>query len=71
MILFGSWQFSVTFKMNSLFVKLCRIYSNLLKMSNEGKSSSGWFLGDRTQVKKEKEKVKGLFKVENVISLSS
>ena len=40
-------------------------------MSNEGKSSSGWFLGDRTQVKKEKEKVKCLFKVENVLSLSS
>ena len=40
-------------------------------MSNEGKSPSGWFLGGRTQVKKEKEKVKGLFKVENAISLSS
>ena len=31
-------------------------------MSNEGKSSRGWFLGDRIQVKKEKEKVKGLLK---------
>ena len=40
-------------------------------MSNEGKSSRGWFLGDRIQVKKEKEKVKGLLKVENAISLSS
>ena len=40
-------------------------------MSNEGKSSRGWFLGDRTQVEKEKEKVKGLFKVDNVLSLSS
>ena len=39
-------------------------------MSNEGKSSRGWSLGDRTQVKKEKEKVKGLFKVENVIDHS-
>ena len=40
-------------------------------MWNEGKSSSGWSLGDRTQVKKEKEKVKGLFKVDNVLKLSS
>ena len=58
----GDGSESVTFKMNSLFVKLCRIYSNLLKMSNEGKSSRVWFLGDRIQVKKEKEKVKGLLK---------
>ena len=62
---------SVTFKMNSRLVKLCRIYSNSLKTSNEGKSSRGSFLGDRIQVKKEKEKVKGLLKVENAISLSS
>ena len=28
---------SVTFKMNSRFFKLCRVYSNSLKMSNVGK----------------------------------
>ena len=28
---------NVTFKMNWLFFKLCRVYSNFLKMSNAGK----------------------------------
>ena len=36
---------NVTFKMNWLFFKLCRVYSNLLKMSNAGKFPWSWFLG--------------------------
>ena len=41
---------NVTFKMNSHFLKLCRVYSNSLKMSNVGEFPWSWFLGDRTQV---------------------
>ena len=37
---------NVTFKMNWLFFKLCRVYSNFLKMSNAGKFPWSWFLGD-------------------------
>ena len=40
----GSENF--TFKMNWLFFKLCRVYSNLLKMSNAGKFPWSWFLKD-------------------------
>ena len=35
------------------FFKPCWVYSNLLKMSNVGEFPWSWFLGDRTQVKKE------------------
>ena len=38
------------------FCKLCHAYSNLLKMSNVDESPWIWFLGDHTQVLKEKEK---------------
>ena len=42
--------------MNWRFFKLCRVYSNSLKMSNAGRKFSwSWFLGDRSQVYKEKE----------------
>ena len=53
------WSFSigdsdgsenVTFKMNSRFFKLCRVYSNWLKISNIGEFPWSWFLGNRTQV---------------------
>ena len=33
----GDGSENVTFKMNSRFFKLCRVYSNSLKMSNVGK----------------------------------
>ena len=32
----GDGSETVTFKMNSRFFKLCRVYSNSLKMSNVG-----------------------------------
>jgi len=38
---------NVTFKMNWSFFRLCRVYSNFLKMSNAGKFPWSWFLGDR------------------------
>ena len=41
---------NVTFKMNSRFFKLCRVYSNSLKMSSVGKFPWSWILGDLTQV---------------------
>ena len=40
---------NVTFKMNKRFFKLCRVYSNSLKMSNVGKLPWSLFLEDRTQ----------------------
>lgn len=39
---------NVTFKMNSRFCKLCRVFSNLLKISNVGEFPYSWFLEDRT-----------------------
>ena len=41
---------NVTFKMNSRFFNLCRVYSNLLKMASVGEFPWSWFLEDRTQV---------------------
>ena len=37
---------SLIFKMNSRFVKLCRVYANSMKMSNEGEFSMSRFLGN-------------------------
>ena len=37
---------NVTFKMNLCFFKLCRVYSNWLKMSNVGKFPWSWNLGE-------------------------
>jgi len=36
--------------MDSCFFKLCRVYSNLLKLSNVGEFPRSWFLGHRTEV---------------------
>ena len=52
----GDGSENVTFKMNSRFSKLCRVYSNSLKVSNVGEFPWSWFLGDHTQVLEEKEK---------------
>ena len=52
----GDGSENVTFKMNSRFFKLCRVYSNSLKTSNVGEFPWSWFLGDHTQVLEEKEK---------------
>ena len=41
---------NVLFMMNSRCFKLCRVYSNSLKMSNVGKFPWSWLLGHRTQV---------------------
>ena len=46
--------------MNSRFFNLCRVYSNLLKMTSVGEFPWGWFLEDRTQVYIEKKKL-GIF----------
>ena len=51
----GDGSENVTFKMNWRFFKLFRVYSNSLKRSEVGKFLESWFLGDRIQVKKEKE----------------
>ena len=47
---------NVSFKMNSRFFNLCRVYSNLLKMANVGEFPWSWFLEDRTQVWREKKR---------------
>ena len=39
-----------SFKMNSRFFNLFRVYSNLLKMASVGEFPRSWFLEDRTQV---------------------
>ena len=46
----GDGSENVTFKKNARFFKLCRVYSNPLKMSNVGEFFRSWFLGDRPQV---------------------
>ena len=46
----GNGSENVTFKMNSRFFNLCRIYSNLLKMASVGEFPWSWFPEDRTQV---------------------
>ena len=51
----GDGSENVTFKMNSRFFKLYRVYSKLLKMSNVGKCPELISLGDRTRVQKVKE----------------
>ena len=48
---------NISFKMNSRFFELCRVFSNLLKMSNVGKFPWSWILGGHlTQVEKDKER---------------
>ena len=47
---------NVSFKMNSRFFNLCRVYSNLLKMASVGEFPWSWFLEDRTQVWREKKR---------------
>ena len=44
----GDGSENITLKMNSHFFKLCRVYSNLLKISNAGEFPCSWFIGDRT-----------------------
>ena len=46
----GDGSGNVTFKMNSRFFKLCRVYCNSLKMSDVDGFFRSWFLGDRIQV---------------------
>ena len=46
----GNGSENVRFKMNSRFFKLCRVYSNLLKMASVGEFPWSCFLEDRTQV---------------------
>ena len=46
----GNGSENVSFKMNSRFFNLCRIYSNLLKMASVGEFPRSWFLEDHTQV---------------------
>ena len=46
----GNGSENVSFKMNSRFSNLCRVYSNLLKMASAGEFPWSWFLEDRTQV---------------------
>ena len=45
----GNGSENVSFKINSRFFNLCRVYSNLLKMASVGKFPRSWFLKDRTQ----------------------
>ena len=47
----GEGSENVTFKMNSRFLKLCRVYSSSLNMSNLSGFPCSWFLGDDTQFK--------------------
>ena len=44
----GDGSENITLKINSHFFKLCRVYSNLLKISNAGEFPCSWFIGDRT-----------------------
>ena len=46
----GNGSENVSFKMNSRFFNLCRVYSNLLKMASVGEFPWSRFLEDRTQV---------------------
>ena len=46
----GNCSENVSFKTNSCFFNLCRVYSNLLKMVSVGKFPWSWFLDDRIQV---------------------
>ena len=46
----GNCSENVSFKMNSRFFNLCRVYSNLLKMASVGEFPWSSFLEDRTQV---------------------
>ena len=42
-------KINVTFKINSHFFKLCRVYSTLLKMQNVGEFHRSGFHGDPTK----------------------
>ena len=46
----GNCSEKVSFKINSRFFNLCRVYSNLLKMASVGEFPWSWFLEDRTQI---------------------
>ena len=46
----GNGSENDSFKMNSRFFNLCRVYSNLLKMASVGEFPRSSFLEDRTQV---------------------
>ena len=46
----GNGSENVSFKTNFRFFKLCRDYSNLLKIAIVGEFRWSWFLEDRTQV---------------------
>ena len=46
----GNSSENVSFKMNSRFCNLCRVYSNLLKMASVDEFPWSCFLEDRTQV---------------------
>ena len=47
---------NVTSDMNSRFFRLCRVYYSSLKMWNIGEFPRSLFVGDRPQVKKQKQK---------------
>ena len=46
----GNGSKNVSFKMNSRFFNLWRVYSSLLQMASVGEFPWSWFLEDRTQV---------------------
>ena len=46
----GNSSENVSFKMNSRFFNVCRVYSSLVKMANVGEFPWSWFLEERTQV---------------------
>ena len=46
----GNGSENVSFKMNSRFFNLRRVYSILMKMASVGKFPWNWFLEDHTQV---------------------
>ena len=57
----GDGSENVTFKMNSRFFKLCRAYSNSLKMSNEGQFFRNWFLEPHSGLERQRKIRRRLF----------
>ena len=51
----GDGSENVTFKMNSRFLKLCRIYSNSKKLSNLSEFPCNWFLGFFSSLERDRE----------------
>ena len=60
----------LTFKINSRFFKLCRVYSNFLKMANVGEFPWSWFLVERTlSLEREKEIRRRLFTSSMILAI--